>query len=93
MNALLMMTTTVHMNVSLIMTTTLKLTRVYHISIYTPKQWNLTLDIRVLFEAEQHEIVLMTVWRRLQLLSPTVDFHSETFYCMWNNCQITTSDG
>jgi len=58
------------MNASLIMTTTLKLTRVYHISIYTPEQWNLTLDIRVLFEAEEHEVVLMTVWRRLQLRFP-----------------------
>jgi len=45
------------MNASLIMTTALKLTRVYNISIYTPKQWNLTLDIRVLFEAEQHEML------------------------------------
>jgi len=74
------------------MTTTLKLTRAYNISIYTPKQWTLTLDMRVLFEAEEHEIVLMTVWRWLQLLSPTVDFRSETFYCMWNKCPITTSD-
>ena len=73
------------------MTTTLKLTRAYNISIYTPKQWTLTLDMRVLFEAEEHEIVLMTVWRWLQL-SPTVDFRSETFYCMWNKCPITTSD-
>ena len=64
----------VHMNASLIMTTT----RVYNVSINTPKQWKPTIDIRVLFEAEEHELVLMTVWRRLQLLSPTVNFHSET---------------
>jgi len=47
------------MNASLITITTLKLIHISNTSIATPKQWNLLLDI--LFEAEQHEVVLLMV--------------------------------
>ena len=47
------------MNASLITITTLKLIHISNTSIVTPKQWNLLLDI--LFEAGQHEIVLLMV--------------------------------